>query len=204
MYYYLLWAGQAYGNSNWFIFSILIMYLITYISSKITKNKINSKTNAIITILSLIYIVIMYFLKDSYWYNITLCYVAGLWYGLYKDKVDKMLKSKYLFVIIANIILFIALYILRGNLIIYEILSVEFCLLIVFTTYKVKIGNKILDFLGKYSFEIYILQRIPDIILQKYLNNYIYLYFFMSLGITLIISMIFKKITNKLNSIRKE
>ena len=186
------------GNSNWFIFAILVMYLSTYLVAKLNKNKINKKSIIIITMFSIIYIILMRLLKtgESWWYDTILCYPLGLLYGMYKEKIDNALRNRYIFVLMGTIILFTLLYIFRSNLVVYELLAIVFCLLVVFITYKFKISNKILKFLGKYSFEIYILQRLPDLILKEYLLDKKYIFFFTSLACTIVLAIVYKKITN--------
>ena len=192
-------AWTSIGNSNWFIFAILAMYIITYAVARINKCKVHLSSIIVITIIIIIYIILMRFVKPGYWYDTVLCYSLGLWYGLYKEKIDNLFKSKYIYILISTIVIFVILYMLKARLIIYEALAMVFCLLITIITYKVKISNKILAFLGKYSFEIYILQRLPDIVLKKYLADKIYIYFVTSLACTLIIAVMYKKILDIVN-----
>lgn len=87
------------GNSNWYIFCILVTYIFTYISFKIYKNG-NIKAIIGVTILSLLYIWVMSKYKENYWYNTILCYPAGMWFSKFKENIEKLvLKSKpiYLF-----------------------------------------------------------------------------------------------------------
>ncbi len=56
---------------------------------------------------------------------------------------------------------------------------------------KITIGNKILKFLGKYTFEIYMLQRIPFMIFENIFTNE-YIIFTASLSTTLVFAVIFK------------
>ena len=56
-------AWEDIGNSNWFIFAILLTYLFTYIAFSITTKPLKGIT--IITILTLFYIVILYFAKKG-------------------------------------------------------------------------------------------------------------------------------------------
>ena len=107
--------------------------------------------------------------------------------------------KKYILVMIIILAAFILLWFFRSKLIIYEILAMVFCLLITFLTHRIKISNKILLFLGKYSFEIYILQRLPDIVLKNYLADYKYIYFCVSFVSTVVMAIVYKKITNAIS-----
>ena len=66
----------------------------------------------------------------------------------------------------------------------------------VLVTLKVNIGNKMLYFLGKNTFNIYILQRISYLIYDRVglLQYNIYYYFLASLITTLVLVIIFDKL----------
>lgn len=64
-------------------------------------------------------------------------------------------------------------------------------LIILMISMKVTIGNKYLKFLGKYTFEIYILQRIPFMIFEHIFSNE-YIIFMISLSTTFMFAVIFK------------
>ena len=183
------------GNSNWFMFVILGLYILTYVSNIIFPNK---KLYGLImtTFLSGILIIFLHFFKEDWWYNIILCYPCGMWYSYFKEKIDRIILEKYHYLsLIVLTIIFLFLYKICNNLIIYEGLACIFCLLIVNITYIFNIGNKVLTFLGLYSFEIYILQRISYSILAKLCNNNI-IYFTISLICTIALSILFKCITD--------
>ena len=71
------WDGI--GNSNWFIFSILITYIFTYVAFSVYKNNI-LKSIVAVSLLTIIFIGFMRIYRESYWYNTTFCYVIGMWY----------------------------------------------------------------------------------------------------------------------------
>lgn len=184
------------GNSNWFIFVILVLYLITYISNLLTPNK---KITGIIitTILSLLLIVILYKFKEPWWYNTILCYPCGLWYSYFKEKIEKYILSKHKYIsVIIILIIFLITHKYSRIFITYELLSCIFCLLIVNITYIFSVGNKVLHFIGIYSFEIYILQRLSYIFFSKLPINNAPLYFVISATSTITISILFKYLTN--------
>lgn len=78
-------------------------------------------------------------------------------------------------------------------------LILSFVLIIVLISLKVKIGNKILLWLGKNTFNIYILQRLSYILYQHLgLTNYnVYLYFAVSVLTTFVLTYFFDKILKK-------
>ncbi|MDO4413647.1 MAG: acyltransferase family protein [Erysipelotrichaceae bacterium] len=161
-------------NSNWFICVILMLYLITWISFvMINMFHVKKKENIcyIVLCLSLLMWVLLYQMKlNGYWYNTLLCYPVGMIYGRYKDEITSLLRDhkKYVLSLICILGIMLMCYMLRGNNVIYSIYSIMFSLMVVFMTSRVRIQNQILLWIGKYSFSIYILQRIPMILLSHF------------------------------------
>lgn len=185
---------ESIGNSNWYIFVLLMLYLIIYFSGKLSKGKANIKFLLTNLLFDIMLITLLYFTKKEHWYNIILTFPLGLLYGIYEKQIKKVLDNYYLVTLILMIVCFVGTYI-SNSFIAYEIKAIFFTLIIVFLSYRIKIGNKTLEFLGKYTFEIYILQRIPDMIYSNLNINYI-LFFILSIVTTIIISFVFKKLTN--------
>ena len=179
------------GNSNWFIFVILSLYLITWIIFSVLKNK---KYNIhAVSALSIILIIILYFTKEKYFYNTIMCFPLGMYWGKYKDIIDKKLDKHYWLITFCVVISFAIMTFLRKNIIAYEFHSMLFCVIILLITNKIEINNRILAFLGKYSFEIYILQRLSFIVFKGYINN-TYLLLVISFLTTVLLSIIYKKL----------
>ena len=96
------------GNSNWYIFIILLCYLLSYISFKLIRNH-NAAFTAM-AVLALISVMLLAELKQSWWYNTMLCYPAGMAYSLYKNKVEQIWKSHYLPCLAVTVIFFLLFY----------------------------------------------------------------------------------------------
>ena len=182
------------GNSNWFVFVIIMLYLITYLVFKIFNKKSNIFNIHLISILSIFLIIILYFTKESWWYNIILCYPLGLYYACYEKQINNILARKYWIILCGILLFFIGLYFISSNIIAYEIEACLFSFLVVLFTYKIRLINKNLLFIGKYSFEIYILQRLSYMILKGHIIS-IPIYFIISVIITILISIFFYKVT---------
>lgn len=145
---------DAVGNSNWYIFTILIMYIITYIIFKFVKRN-NLVRLCLITFSTIIYIGIMRIFKESYWYNTSLCYCYGMWYGLYKDTIEKKLSNNKNYYITFGVLclIFAISYILKNKEYIYcTSLILSFIGIIVLLSMKLTINSKILDFFRKKCF----------------------------------------------------
>lgn len=126
-----------------------------------------------------------------------------MWFSLYKFKIEEKLKSNskyyYISLIISIIVLFISM-LFRKNIYVYSTIWVtSFVWFIVLLSMKVKINSKFLKFMGTNVFYIYIYQRIPMMILDRYNiyfgNRYLFLIisFVTITGITIIINVLKNK-----------
>lgn len=194
---------QSIGNSNWYVFVILTLYVIMYIVFKTFKNK-SSLSLIGFTLLTCLFI---FFLthtdQHAGWYNTMLCFPAGMWFSHYKESFEKMIGNsqlKYILILCIMVILFLVFHKnMELNLIIYELMSIFFCLVIVLLSKRFIIGSPVLDWLGHHVFSFYILQRIPMIIGQEIgLYQYTYIYFFVCLMMTIILVYIFDYSVSKL------
>ena len=119
-------ALSSIGNSNWYVFAILVMYSIVYISFKQFKK--HGITSCVV--FTILYIILMDVIKDqAWWYNIILCFPAGMILSKYKDRVCSIIQKPVFFVFM--IILALILYIFHLDVLAYEIISIGFCFLIV-------------------------------------------------------------------------
>lgn len=184
------------GNSNWYIFEVLTLYLITFISFKISK--MNTKLAlCIVTILSFAYIAVMSRFKEPWWFDTVMCYSVGMWFSFYKNRIEAFLHRKaanYFIALAISLIVFAVCHIFRGNIILYELSVIFFGITVVLLTMKLDLNNKILFFFGKHLFEIYILMRIPMQTLIKLGVSNVYLFVIISFAVTLMLSLPFKKV----------
>lgn len=192
-------AFDSIGNSNWYIFTILMLYLFTYISFIISNNR---KLNLLlITFFSCFYVIILYYfnIKPLFWYDTALCYLLGMYFSYFKKTILNILSNKGIYVL-SFIIIFVLFFLLKKyNFFLWTnlLLNLVFCLLILLITMKVSICNKVLLWFGNHLFEIYILQRIPMILLKP-LELPLYIYFIGCVFITYCIVLLYKKIADKI------
>lgn len=186
---------DSFGNSNWYIFDILILYTITFLSFSIF-DKDNKKGVLLTTLLSLVFIAFIYGYKDSYWYNTVLAYPFGMCFSLYKEKLDSYYltsnKKFYLTLLISLLTFFIIKKYEFSYPMSYLLLSIIFCFIIVLISMKLEIRSFILKWFGENLFWVYILQRIPMIVLKNYYPNIKYYYFMLISFIATIIMCIFR------------
>lgn len=196
------WDGI--GNSNWYIFAIIILYLCSYLAMRFLKNKYAQ--GVAITILSTIFVVVMAQFKAAYWFNTTWCYTIGFWWGILQEKIDKNVMRGSLSYIMALSLSGLAFFLTwrsRGESYWYYLASgVFFCVLVNFVLMKVKFGNNMLRFFGNHVFSIYILQRLAFMILGEshWVKSHVYVYFILSLLLTILLALFFEKAVSIIES----
>ena len=204
--YVFCWIGwKGVGNSNWFVFVVLLLYLLTFLSFQLSElveeNNKSLVLTVVVTILSLLVIVCLRFIAEgSWWYDTILCYPFGMWFAISKEKFEALIKKSKLMhwiVLIASALIFVALYLLARVFnpisFTYNLCACAFCLFITVVSTKVRINNKILRWLGVHSFAIYILQRIPMMILSKFGVVNPYVFEISAIALTMVISYAFVK-----------
>lgn len=194
------------GNSNWYIFVILLCYLLVYITFRLLVFRSLLQKWIAFTFLSLVSIVILYFLKSSYWYDTMLCFSFGMLYSSYKEKIYEFISGHYVSVIcVLSFTVFLMLkygYIVGGFS--YNIFSILFCLWILTITIKVDFSkNSFLKWCGTNLFPLYIYQRIPMIVLSTisegiFVRDYPVVYIILCFAITLLITYSYKYWTIKI------
>ncbi len=189
------------GNSNWYIFSVLILYLITFVSFIFLKDKIVPGAVAV-TVLTAALIIVLKQYKDPWWYNTLICYVIGIWYSVFKEQIEKLLSKKSvteICLLVFTAAFFISRQFMGKRFLCYELSVFLFTVMILLFTRKVRIGNRAVKYLGDHLFSLYILQRIPMMILSRTpLTNYKITFFALSAVVTLALGFVFDKSIGKL------
>lgn len=150
------------GNSNWYIFVILLCYATTWLSAMISKRF----APEVVGLLCSLEVITLSFFFPSWWYDTLLCFAFGMLYSKYKDKIDLM-RNKYYWVAISCVALLLGPLMIRcpgicgfgANL-----KAIAFLGLIVCVMMRIPIGNTALSWFGQRLFPLYIYQRLPMII----------------------------------------
>ncbi len=192
-------------NSNWYIFAIFSFYIIMYLSFTLTRKKPYIVGVFLTMILSVVFVYQLSNVKESWYYDTFMVLSFGMLFSLVKDKIYNFLKKdkpwNYIVTLFITLLSFVVLFkYCKNNAYVFNIISIIFAFLIYLITLKVSFNNKILNWIGKHTFWIYVLQRIPMIIfrhvgLAKF-NTY--LYFAVCVAVTLLLSVIFKFISTKI------
>lgn len=196
------WSGL--GNSNWYIFGILNLYIFTYISFKFFESDKQLKKPIILTwVLTIIFILFMSMNKSDYWFNTLICYPLGISYAYHKEEIEKYVMRTNVSYIIFLLISIWSFLIFKdyatNGFEYYELLSMIFCLIVVGISMKINLKSKVLKWFGDNLFWVYILQRLPMMYLSKIgFNSHPYKFTVISFLVTIILTIIYKFLATKL------
>lgn len=207
--------GSTVIYNGWFVDIIIIMYIFFYISFRM----FSDKTIAILvnTVLIIFYIVLAIKLGYGFWwYNSSLPFVLGLVWAKNKENIDRLLKKYYFIPLVSvTVLLFVShqysfilqkfhlvdnySYALAAN-----IDNVIFTFYLILIVRKIDFSNKYLLFLGRVSFELYMIHGLVMSIFGKYfetsrLNDIIFTtsVLIVSIFLAWLINAIIKKINIK-------
>ena len=198
---------KSIGNSDWYIFAVLGLYLIVFVSFMIArKNKVLGVILTTILTLGFVYLQIR-LKRPGYCYNTIILFPVGMMYSMVHEYIEKLFSKHEMFYYIAfagAFIIYSLIFPKRGGGVeFYGMWAIMFMALIVFASMKVHIGNGILEFFGSHVFSIYILQRLPMKLLDHLglaeSNKYVFVV--MSLLITIALAVTFDSAMDKLDKV---
>lgn len=207
--YALSWIGwESIGNSNWFIFDIIILYLLSYFGlALVARYNLNEKHFLwIIFVMSSAFLLFMFKSKPGmvWWYDTILAFPAGMLWSAYKPQLEQKLRNQQIYItslLITTAVMVITCYLGRNFMEAFlYICSPVFAIFVILVTMRLRLGNRVLNWLGINAFAIYILQRIPMIIAAEYgLHLNPVLFFSVVMPSTLIIASLFTSTMTKLD-----
>lgn len=184
------------GNSNWYIFVILVCYLCTWVGFKLGKGWIA------FFLLAAAYIILLNSKSNLVWYNTIFSFAAGLLFSQYKTQIEMLVQRHYWLFLPICLFAFLAVhtykftfYGLKDNF-----SSILFAISIVVISMKIKVGNKALIWCGTKLFPLYIYQRIPMIFLSTFdggtfVTQHPFAYVWTCLVITIAIAFLYRSIS---------
>lgn len=203
--YLFSWIGwTSIGNSNWFIFDILILYGITWLGLQVKSLNLTQLGGAIMILTLGLWCVLRIVKHDSPWWIDTLfTYPAGMFFSIYKNRIESVMRNNInywrLFLVLLFAFVLLKLRYKMGSDI-YGVCSCLFSLLIVLSCMKVKIDNIVLQWLGTYSFSIYIMQRWPMILLTYFgVNENKWLFVTLAIPSALFVAWLFNKMLRRID-----
>ena len=193
---FISWKGI--GNSDWYVFVILLFYCITFFSFCVFRNGTDSAL-FLQGILSVVLLVFLRYTKceDYWWYDTLFAYPAGMYFARYKADIDKKVMNStvsWFITLLASFICFLVLYRYRVRVAVREVMAVLFPWIILLFGMKIRIKSSILDYFSRHLFSIFILQRLPMMALKgKACAANEFLYFVLCFVITIGLSWGFDK-----------
>ncbi len=205
---------ESLGNSNWYIFCILCLYLITWFSFGLVDfmYKHNWRTEEwvpiiAVTLMTIVYILQMRIWKDgmSYWYSTALCYPAGMWYAFFQKRFEKHLLESdriWFVTLIITLTLTLTLYLHRSFIWFYEASAIGFTILVVLISMRFSFDSKAYYWMGKNLFSLYMLQRLPMIYLDSIglSQNHTHIYIYACFIIMILLTILYNKLIGLLKS----
>lgn len=146
--------------------------------------------------------------KGSRWVDTLFTFPLGMWYSFYRDKIELIVRERRrgLWVIMVVVIVFLAWYALFGNDV-FGFCACFFALMVVVLSTRVRLDNKVLQWLGTQSFAIYIMQRLPMNLFQHWgWNENPYIFAALSIPSALLIAWGFNQFLSVIDKalLRKE
>ncbi|MCR5208402.1 MAG: acyltransferase family protein, partial [Eubacterium sp.] len=203
-------AWDGIGNSSWYIFVTFCLYIFIFISFFAIK-WFNKKPHLFIYLAAVtaLTVALVYFLRKTkegqpWWYNTAILFPLGMWYSFFKEYIEKLIMKNdliYYSIFAVMITAYIYTYLHRSDkFVIYTAWAILFTLGLTIITMKVKTESNLLKWFGEHIFSIYILQRIPMIILKELgvADRHKYIFVIVSIAVTCAMAEIFDVLTGKL------
>ena len=167
-----LTGWESIGNSNWYIFDIILCYFISFLATRIATSARNRFLA--ILVLTLLLIAALYMLKPFWWYDTLLAYPAGAFVAWRKDRFFELARKRY-WVVLATSLLSFVLLINFGlaHVLTYNLASVMFAVLVVTITMRIKVENPVLVWLGANLFPIYIYHHVPMMVTAELFPSFV-------------------------------
>jgi len=200
------------GNSNWYIFDVLILYLLCFIAFLPLKWRDRKDTQLVgLTALTLLSVVFVYMLmkagQSHWWYDTLILFSVGFWYSFFKGPLEKLLmKNDLLFSLAAGLVLVVYLFSFtrrwRG-IEYYTVWALCFTALVVLFTMKIAVRSTVLRWFGEHVFSVYIIQRIPFMVFDSmpFFDQHKYMFLVISYAATIPLAIMLDTVTGKLSGL---
>lgn len=191
-------VGDTHLPYSWFVIVISIFYLLFWVVARVFEHtSLNSGAAWLLTAVIACYIYLLESIGlGDWWYRSCAGFIAGILVAQYREKLKTLFDRRPVKLLIYSTVLFSAVFVaLKLNRIgflttfLYEIASFLFCILIIFLTSIIKIGNRLLLSLSRISYEVYLYQGFAITFLPLTDNYDAYVYITITITILLAIVM---------------
>lgn len=192
-----LTGWESVGNSNWYIFAMLVEYLLMYAAFKAGRRMSRNISRIIgLALMFLLTVTFVYVLmkadRPPYTYNTIIILPFGALFSESRKRIERIVMRNdlsYLLNLATMVVIYAAAFFRseRGGIEAYTIWAISFICIVIMLTMKISIYNPLLEWFGRHIFSIYMLQRLPMLVLAHF--GYVESHRYISLIITLAVSM---------------
>lgn len=194
------------GNSNWYVFAILALYVIVFLSFLLARG--NPYLGTALTAAASVLFVYwqMRIGREPWTYNTVLLFPVGMVFSLGRPLFERLMARRDVFWY-SGLGVLLSVFLLASSrrssrFLWYTLWAVLFMLLLVTLSMKLRVNNSVLQWLGSHIFSFYILQRIPFLVLSRLgLQAHKFQFVIASFLFTLVLAALFDQGTAKLDSL---
>ena len=192
------------GASNWYMFAIFYLYLLTFVAFFIIKWR-NDTVGYVIGVILLFVLTAgavywqMKIGRYPYTYNTMFVYPLGMLFSLLRQKFEQIVTKNSIwfsaaFLLLVTFYMYVSIH-RNDRFMVYTLWTFAFTGLCLMLTMKVSFNSWILEWCGKNLFWIYILQRIPMMLLDYFgmIGRHRYYSFLIVIAATIFLSLVFDR-----------
>lgn len=183
------------GNSHWYIFSIILCYLSTWLSASLVLSRGEKADLRMVTPVNLVLVILictgLSFAKEPFWYRTLSAYPLGLAFPYIKPSLDKIRPGRWWLLLAAGLVVLAATYPKHEDPynLVYTVRTLSFALVCVLLLRRVRLGNPVLEWLGVNLFPLYIFHRLAMMYIP---NGNPYLFLPASFALTCLMAWLFR------------
>ena len=199
---------ESLGNSNWYIFNTIVLYILVWLVHVAVKNKLWQW--GMFTALVLIFVIAMYLTRPFWWCDTILCFWCGYTLSFFKDRLQNLLEKHWWHAVALSIVTYIFIhgchrvicrfyyagFISNWMILPWLWMNIKHLLVafgIVLLSMRFGCQSKPLEWCGKHLFPIYIYQRLPMMVVPaSFIQAETPAYFVFCLAITFAIASLYR------------
>lgn len=153
--------GDPVADNSWYIIAIIIFYFLFWVSFKFIKNQ--NAAIIVLVFLTFVYAFVCAIIGfNAHWFNSVFAFPLGIIWAKYRENILSFAGKKYLFLFLSSWIAFAAFFaakkLLSGADAVFGCFAAVFFVIAIMAVFmKVTLKNKILNFIGEISFELYMI-----------------------------------------------